>query len=89
MARRRYSHRRSSSGMRGLGDINLKGIFVGAGAAALSDGIVPNVIPYQDVAEGAVIGKIVKTGALSGAIGGLVKIFLKGGTSTSSSIYNY
>lgn len=93
MVKRRYSRRASRRGSRGigggLGGISLKGILVGFGAATAADGFVPNVIPYQDVAEGAIAGKIAKTGVLSGAIGGFVKTFLKGGTvTTATGVYN-
>jgi len=77
MARRKHSRRGRGLGG-GLGGISAKGILVGMGAAYASDGLLPAVIPYQDVAEGAIAGKFAKSGVLSGAIGGFLKTMLAG-----------
>jgi len=79
MARRKHSRRGGGGLMGGMGGINAKGILVGMGIAYATDGLVPAFIPYQDVVEGAVAGKFVKTGILSGAIGGFIKTMLVGG----------
>jgi len=79
MARRKHSRRGSRGLGGGLGGISAKGILVGMGVAYATDGLVPAFIPYQDVAEGAIAGKLAKSGVLSGAIGGFIKTMLVGG----------
>ena len=90
MARRRYSRRSygarrrgRSRGMFGLGRISIKGILFGAAAAYASQQFAPQVVPYQDTLAGAAVGKVMRTGLLSGAIGGTAYDLLTTGGSLS------
>lgn len=88
---RRSKVRHSKRGM-GLGSITLKGIAAGAatGFAAEKTGMV-NSIPYGKYIAGAAVGKVAKTGILSGVIGVVAYDMLKGGLggSTGGSLGNY
>ena len=74
MARRRSYSRRGRSRSRGgfgMGGISIKGVLAGALAGMVNQKFAPQMIPYQNVAAGAAVGKFARTGVLSGAIGGL------------------
>lgn len=87
MARRRKSFSRKSS--MGLGGINLKGIAIGAGSAFLADQLNVNV-PYKPYVAGAVAGKVMKKGILSGVIGaGAYEMLLKGKVSSVTGNSSY
>lgn len=79
MARRRYSRRRGSSGnlFGGKRLLPVSGMIaaalLGAGAATLSEKIIPQVIPYQGAAIGFAVGGV------GGAVGALARDMLKGG----------
>ena len=79
-------HRRSRGHRGGIGGFMplIHCFLAGAGAATLSEKVIPQVIPYQAPAIGAATGYLLKKnvgGALAGAAGALARDMLKGSIS--------